>query len=398
MHDDEKLIHDLTQSVKIAQEERAKADALFLSIGEGAIATNDAAKIDRINQAALDLLGFEEDELLGKWYPNAIRAYDADGNLIATMQRPITQAFLSGTSVSRRIFVERKDGSRLPVAMTISPVLLGKKPIGAIAVFRDISEELEIDRMKSEFIAIASHQLRTPLTAIKLDAHMLQEGYVGDLTPEQRTQVKMILFSIDRMEELISTLLNITRIEAGRIAITPKPTQLERIIRLIVKELSSGAREKNIVITINSQKNLPRIVTDKLLVREVCANLLSNAIKYSPEESRITVNIHEEGDCVVFSVADTGYGIPDDAQERVFTKFYRGSNIKQKEAIGTGLGLYMIKGVVDNLKGRIWFDSNVDHGTTFYVSLPITGPLPRQGNTTIEPTVVASSSGTTAQV
>lgn len=384
----DKLVEELKENARQAEQERAKADALFVSIGDGAIATNEQGKISRVNQVALDILGFNEKDLVGSWYPTSILAREEDGKEIATIRRPITQAFITGQPVSAHSFYEKKDGSLLAVAVTVSPILLDGKPVGAIEVFRDISKEYEVDRMKSEFISLASHQLRTPLTAIKLDAYMLKEGFVGDLTPEQHRQVKMILFSIDRMEELISALLNITRIEAGRIAVTPRNTQLDGLVRTIVKELGSAAKEKNISIAVKTKSKLPRLVTDTLLVKETCANLLSNAIKYSPPDSTVTVDLYEDGDYLVFCVKDSGYGIPKSEQNRVFTKFYRGSNIKQKEAVGTGLGLYMIKGVVDNLDGKIWFDSQEGKGTTFYVSLPKLGPAEKQGSTTIEPTIV----------
>lgn len=384
----QKSIEELRENAKLAEQERAKANALFVSIGDGAIATNEQGKISRVNQVALDILGYDEKDLLHEWYPTAIQSLDEEGTRIPILQRPITQAFITGQPISAKSFYKKKDGSAVAVAVTVSPVILDGKPVGAIEVFRDNSKEFEVDRMKSEFISLASHQLRTPLTAIKLDAYMLKEGFVGELTPDQQKQVRMILFSIDRMEELISALLNITRIEAGRIAVTPRSTRLESLVRIIVKELKSAAKEKNIEVKITSKAKLPPIITDKLLVKETCANLLSNAIKYSPPGSSIAVSLYEDAEDLVFCIKDKGYGIPRSEQKRVFTKFYRGSNIKQKEAVGTGLGLYMIKGVVENLAGKIWFDSEEGKGTAFYVSLPKFGPPEKQGNTTIEPTIV----------
>lgn len=386
----EKLNKELYAIVSAAEQEKAKADALFNSIGDGALATNEQGKINRVNAAALQILGFDEADLLGQWYPKMICAEDENGNTIAPLHRPITQAFITGRAVSSRLFYKRKDGSRLPVQITVSPVLLAGKPVGAIEVFRDIRKEFEVDRMKSEFISIASHQLRTPLTAIKLDAYMLKDGFIGPLTPEQQEHVQMILFSIERMNELISTLLNITRIETGRIAVMPKPTHLDILVKSIAKELGAAAKEKGMSIDIKVEDDLPPLNTDELLVKETCANLLSNAIKYSPEKSRIKIAIYDDKEDLVFSIRDKGYGIPIAEQQRIFTKFYRGTNIRHREAIGTGLGLYMIKGVVDNLGGKIWFKSIENKGTTFFVSLPKSGPAEKIGDTTIEPTIVAA--------
>jgi PAS domain S-box-containing protein len=384
-------VEKLRATAHEAELERAKADALFASIGDGAVVTDEHGRISRVNQVALDILGYTEKELIGKWYPKTIIAEDVDGNTIPIMSRPISQSFMTGKPASDRLLYRRKDGSKIPVAITYSPVLLNGRPTGALGIFRDISKEYEVDRMKSEFISIASHQLRTPLTAIKLDSYMLQEGYMGELTPLQHQQVDMIIYSIRRMEELISTLLNITRIEAGRIAITPKPTHLLKLIKAIVKELDGMAQDKNISVDVKAPNGMPPVVTDALLVKETVANLLSNALKYSPENTSVTITVWEKDGEVIFSISDNGYGIPASEHDRIFTKFYRGSNIKQKEAIGTGLGLYMIKGVVDALDGSIWFESRENTGTTFYVSLPKGGPSERQGSTTIEPTVVKLS-------
>ncbi len=387
MRDIEKIIKQLRENAEIADQERAKADSLFLSIGDGAISTDQQGKISRVNQAALTLLGCKESDLLGKWYPRVLIAEDEDGNPIPTMLRPITRALLSGKSVADHLFFVKKDGTKLAAAVNVSPIILDGKPIGTIEVFRNIEHELEVDRMKSEFIAIASHQLRTPLTAIKLDSEMLRDGYFGDITDEQKEHLHMILYSIARMEELISTLLNITRIEAGRIAVKPRPVQLKKLVERMLKELQGEAKEKQIEVSLKCSDDLPVISTDALLVKETCANLITNAIKYTPPKGTIAVSLYPEEDDVVIRVSDSGYGIPKSEQERIFTKFYRGSNVRPMEAIGTGLGLYMIKGVVDNLAGNIWFDSQENKGTTFYVSLPKAGPPKKAGVTTIEPTL-----------
>lgn len=353
-----------------AAQEKAQADALFNSIGEGAVATDEFGKIVRINPIALQTLGFEASEVLNKWMPKKLVAFDEAGQPLNLIDRPITKAFLTGQSVTEKIYYQRKDGSKVPVAVTVSPIVLNKRPIGAIEVFRDITLENEIDRMKSEFISLASHQLRTPLSAIKTYAHMLLDGYMGDISPSQRRALITIVTASNRMNELISTLLNITRIESGSIAVSPKMINLKRVAEEIVHELEHSAHSKTIRLELRVNAASPTIKTDSLIVKEIITNLVTNAIKYTPEAGNVTLAIDSKDNEILISVSDTGFGIPSFSHDQIFTKFFRAPNVLKRETSGTGLGLYLAKRLTDRLGGRIWFESEEHRGTTFYLALP----------------------------
>src|SRR5689334_13172123 len=204
---------ELVLSERSADEQRARAEALFHSIGDGAISTDEFGRITRVNPVARHILGYKKSELIGMWFPKVIIAVTPDDRPVNLIDRPITKAFLTGRPIVEKTHYRRKNGQRIPVAVNVSPILVDGKPRGAIEVFRDISFEQEVDRMKSEFISLASHQLRTPLSAIKTYSHMLVSGYMGEVTAEQRKSLETILGAADRMNELISTLLNITRME-----------------------------------------------------------------------------------------------------------------------------------------------------------------------------------------
>ncbi len=386
MKDFSKIISELQAGNEELELARAKADALFLGIGEGAIFTDEKGMISRVNQAAFDMLGYTQEELLGKWYPKTIEVYDEKGELIRIIDRPITKAFLTGKAVTMQVFIKLKNGKLLPASVTSSPVIMDGKPIGAIQIFRDFTKEYEIDKMKSEFISIASHQLRTPLTSIMTNAHLLADGYVGRLTDEQQIFMNNITFSVDRMHELISTLLNITRIEAGKVAINPKETDLKRIVQEINNELQPQIEAKKLTLTSALNYDEP-VMTDPVLIREVFANLLSNAIKYTPQGGKIRVTLKKDKEEIVYRVKDNGYGIPEEQQDHIFTKFFRAENIVQTESVGTGLGLYMVQGIVENIGGRIWFESKEGMGSTFYFALPNTELRGKAGSTTIETTI-----------
>lgn len=357
--------------VAITEEQRAYSDAIFNSIGEGAIATDEFGRITRVNPKALEILGYKEADLLGEWFPKRIVAVNEDGTPLSLIDRPITRAFLTGNSITEKMFYRKKDGDRLPVVVTVSPILLADRPIGAIEVFRDITVEEEIDRMKSEFISLASHQLRTPLSAIKTYSHMLVDGYMGDVSVAQKKSLRTIITASNRMNELISTLLNITRIESGTITIVPKILKVERACEEVIKELGLAATEKQIDVTLTQKGHSSTTVkTDNLILKEIITNLLSNAIKYTSDGGEIRLEVQGRARDVLIAVHDNGWGIPEHAHDQVFSKFFRAQNTVKRETTGTGLGLYLVKGLLERLGGTIWFDSTEGKGTSFYITLP----------------------------
>ncbi|MBC7581294.1 PAS domain S-box protein [Aeromicrobium sp.] len=353
-----------------AAEERAKTEAVFTSIGDGAIATDEFGKITRINPAALKILGFKEKDVVGEWFPNIIVTLDDAGAPVSLIDRPITRAFLTGQTVSEKTYYRTKNGARLPVAVTVSPIIYNERPIGAIEVFRDVTVEYEIDRMKSEFISLASHQLRTPLSAIKTYTHMLMDGYMGDITPEQRRSLSTIIGASNRMNELISTLLNITRIESGSISVQPRMLSLKKLAEEAMKDLDHAATSRDITLTLAHSTSDCMVRTDSLIAKEIISNLASNAIKYTPDGGSVTLKLTNRAHSVVLGVQDTGLGIPKAAHAQIFTKFFRAPNVVKLETSGTGLGLYLVKGLADRLGGKVWFTSEEHKGSTFYISLP----------------------------
>lgn len=367
-------------------EQQAEAEALFTSIGDGAISTDKYGKITRVNPVAQSLLGLQEKNLIGEWFPKAIPALHTDGTPVNMIDRPITQAFLTGRSISEKMWYRHADGRVIPVAVTVSPIVLHGQPVGAIEVFRDITLQEEVDRMKSEFISLASHQLRTPLSAIKTYSHMLVDGYMGEINEAQKKSLKTILGASNRMNELISTLLNITRMESGTITVTPKSLRVDHLAEEVIKELSLMAADKQIALTVTlAGKGSPLVKTDQLILKEVLSNLLANGIKYTPEGGSVAVKIQPRAHDVLVMVIDTGWGIPLEDQEQIFTKFFRAANTVKRETTGTGLGLYLVKGLLDTLGGTIDFRSEEGKGTEFFFTIPKGDPKRRTARLTPEP-------------
>ena len=355
----------------VLKEKMSSLDALFNSIGDGAIATDEYGKITRVNPVALSILGFDEEELLGQWFPKRIVALNADDHPINLIDRAITKAFLTGEPAFEKIHYRRKDGKSIPVSISTSPIIWKNKPIGAVEVFRDITLEQQVDRMKSEFISLASHQLRTPLSAIKTYSHMLVDGMMGELNSKQKNSLNTIVTATNRMNELISTLLNITRIESGIIAVNPKLLNSKDIINEILPELEIMANHKGVFLQYKYKGSYSlNIKTDPLIVKEVLTNLISNAIKYTPQKGEVSLITTTRRTEIEFQIKDTGWGIPKSSQSQVFSKFFRAPNIIKKETSGTGLGLYLVKGLLDAIGGSIWFESKEGEGTVFFVTIP----------------------------
>lgn len=280
---------------------------------------------------------------------------------------------------------KRKNGEIYTAEITISPVLNNQGEIEFfIGIERDITHEKMVDLAKTEFVSLASHQLRTPLSSINWYAEMLLAGDAGQLNEGQRSFVDEIYIGNQRMVELVNSLLNVSRLELGTFAVDPEPTDIIKTAQSILNELQPSIIKKKIKITPQFDKSLPIIQADPKLLRIIFQNLLSNAVKYTPEEGAISIKINQDTKNILIEVADTGYGIPKQEQPRIFEKLFRAENVRQKDTEGTGLGLYIVKSIITQSGGKIKFKSIENKGTTFYLEIPLSGMGKKEGNKKIE--------------
>jgi PAS domain S-box-containing protein len=253
-------------------------------------------------------------------------------------------------------------------------------PTRIIGSMLDITKQKQLDRAKDEFISLVSHQLRTPLTTIRLLSEMLVGGFVGDITDEQKEHTAKITNASIRLIKLVSDILNISRAELDRIKIEPVPTDVNQLIQTYIDEQHPFAQEKGTVISFKPIK-LPMISLDPIALGQIIQNLLGNAVHYTkPTGGHVKVSFTKQSNGYILCVEDDGIGIPRASAGHIFDRFYRAPNTKKVEGEGTGLGLYLVKLITDTFGGQVWFESKADHGTTFYVQIPLTGMQAKGGD------------------
>ncbi len=371
----------LDQKVGELEEAKAKDDAIIDSIGDGMIVANSEGVILFINAVAVDLLGHTPVAITGGNI-TGLDLHDEAEQPMAAADRPAEMALTTGHKVVQIVKSLQGGGKRI-LGVTATPVMQRGRAIGTIQIIRDITKEKEVDRMKTEFISIASHQLRTPLSAIKWFSEMLLTGDAGKMDETQTDFVSNISTSTERMIELVNSLLNISRIESGRIIVDPKPTNLSELVNGIITDLKGKTEEKKQTLIVSVHKDLPLINLDPRLIGQVYLNLLTNAIKYTPEGGEISVIISRKDDMVISQVTDSGYGIPKEEQSKMFQKFFRATNIAKIETDGTGLGMYLVKSIIESSGGNIWFESEEGKGTTFWFSTPLAGMKAKAGEVSL---------------
>lgn len=389
------VMEDLGIEKSKVEKASAKEQAILHSIGEGLIAIDENGTIMLLNKSAEKLLGIKSEEVMRGVFSDFIPMENEKGDYIPREKRPINMTLVSGsTTTDSAYYYVRKDKTRFPVAVMVTPIILDGKVIGAIEAFRDITREREIDKAKTEFVSLASHQLRTPLTAIRWNAELLLSD--KNLNDEQRNFVQEVYKGDLRMIDLVNTLLNVSRLELGTFMVEPKPTDMVALARSVVEEQKPEVIQKAINLVENYSENIKPYQADEKLARIIMLNLLSNAIKYTPAKGSIRLQLAMmfrgqtfggktlNCDCLVLLVADSGIGIPASQKAHIFTKLFRANNAQTVQTRGTGLGLYIVKEIVEQSGGAIWFESQENKGSSFYVVLRAEGMKQKEGTRSLD--------------
>jgi|GEM_PF-3370615 len=366
----------LKRADKQIRSEIAKLQAILESVGEGLIVTDQFQKIAMINRGVSEILGWDEEKVLGESLYENFMLQTEKGEKYPTEER-LTSSIQQGKalrlSLSDSVFIANKSGKLIPVTITTTPIKLEGKLIGTVTTFENITKDAAIDKAKSEFVSLAAHQLITPLTAILWNLESVRPETLPNEASKVEDPVSMAYNQATSMAALVNQFLNVSRIELGKLSISPEPIDMTAIVSSIVAEQQVIASQKKITIKMEFDKGLPKIQLDKVLIRVVVQNLVSNALKYSNNNGKVVISVTKTKQSVLLSVKDSGIGIPLAQQPQLFTKLFRAENVLTNGSEGNGLGLYLVKSIVSLMKGEISFSSIENEGTTFTVTIPLKG-------------------------
>ncbi len=346
----------LADLLRAREEELAQRQAILESIADGVVVAGDRGNVVLVNAAAEQILGVPRQKLMGR-----------------TIKRLYTELLRAGGQAVFEWGDKLVKGNLAPVKMPDGSLL------GYVAVFRDVTRERQAEEAKSKFISTISHELRTPMTSIKGYVDLLMAGAVGKLTAQQKQFLEVVATNAERMVSLVNNLIAVSEIERGMIQIEARPVDMKGVIEEAVQAMRPQAAERQLDLTVTLPPKLCPVLGDPQLLRQIVDNLLNNALHYTPPKGRITVwtaeaNLENNDGApqryLVVNVRDTGVGIPIEEQGRIFEAFYRVENPLSVEAGGVGMGLAIVKRLVEAHGGRIWVESQPNAGSTFSFVIP----------------------------
>ena len=348
------LVYQLEKQKKLLQLEKAKTSAIIDSIPNGLLVTSRDGNIFLVNQELERILGVKSDNLLGKF------VYDIIPN-IKTVNK-------DKSDVSVFDYVSKDKKKNTTIENKSNPIIMNENIFGSVYILRDTTQEKSTERAQKEFVSLASHQLRTPITSIKWNSEIILSN--KSIDKEVLIAANDIYKESNRMEKLVNSLLNLSRIDLGKIKFNTQTINLEEYINILINTLQSEIELKNLKL----EKNIvfqDFITNDPAYIDIIIRNIVHNAIKYTSQGGVIKIDINKNLDNILIIISDTGIGIPKSQQSQIFSRLFRADNAKSFQPDGNGLGLYVVKKLIELMKGNIWFESEENKGTTFFLELPI---------------------------
>lgn len=359
-------IHALVSS------EKSKISDLVQSMSNGVLMFDRNKSVIVVNPMMKNVLELDDGNLtltrFAEIFQKASEETDEETERINVVDA-VEMTLVSG----RTIHIDKLAYKNKFFEMFITPVRDYERKIsGGAIILHDITHMTEIDRMKTEFLSVAAHQLRTPLGSMRWNMEMLLSGDAGEIPEPIKEVIQQVYDSNQRMITLVSDLLNVSRIDQGRVKDEPELTDLVEIVKAAITEIEPVAKRKSVGVDLSvGNGSLPKIMIDPKRFREVIQNLISNAVKFNQPNGRVTVSVDKEGEYMKIKVVDTGMGIPKKNQGRIFSKFFRAENAVKSETEGSGLGLFVVKSYVEGWGGKVDFESEEGKGTAFIITLPL---------------------------
>ncbi|MCA9390562.1 PAS domain S-box protein, partial [candidate division WWE3 bacterium] len=369
------MVTRLQEKQRAINAEKNKLSVIMAGIVEGVVAIDSRGNVMMLNDAAEGITGWVKSQSIGKPVKDILQIFDATQQQYFTKNYYPIESVISDvnhTDTWSEVKLVTKQGEERFVNVSINTLQVeGDKTVGCIFTIHDITKEKELQEMKIDFVSIAAHELRAPLTSVLGYMSVFLEENKDTLNDDQGQLLQRVQASAQQLRGLVENLLSISKIERGALALSFKRVDWVDMVKQLVADMEFQAKDKRIKLQYSDPTtDVPEVFVDELRVKEVLSNLISNAINYTPPNGEIEVGIYVKEGNIVTYVKDTGVGIPKDAQAKLFTKFYRVENKLDGGSKGTGLGLYISKTIVERHHGKIWVDSEVDVGTTFSFSLP----------------------------
>jgi PAS domain S-box-containing protein len=371
------LIRDQSENMdsmlRDQQIEASRMRAILEAVADGVLVTNESMGVTLLNASAARILNVQADEIVGRSMEQFAGLF---GGAARSWLRTIRNWSKNADTYQGETYAEQisLDDNKI-VSIHLAPVIWRSQLLGTVSIFRDITHEVQVDRLKSEFVANVSHELRTPLTSIKGYVEIMLMGASGAITAQQRHFLEIVKSNTERLTVLLNDLLDISRIEAGRVTLLKQQLNLREIAEDAASDIRRRSQEENkaMAVVVEAPGGIPRVCGDFDRIRQLLGNLMVNAYNYTPAGGTITITMQDCGSDVEVNVIDTGIGISEKDQERIFERFYRGDDPLVLATSGTGLGLALSKTLVEMHHGRIWFQSSglAGEGSTFSFTLPV---------------------------
>jgi len=359
------LRRERERSLRDIATEKSKLKTIIHCMGDGLLVCDREGCIVLSNPAASRMLKIPEDSLIG----NYINQCHLNSELLRTIEESLKAQDRNYISVSQELSIGEQGETYLRAHTAPVRNDLGET-IGSVTVLQDISHLKELDKMKSEFIAMVAHELRAPLAAVEQQLTVILNRMAGEVTEKQEQLLSRAKERTKGLLDLIRDLLDLSKIEAGKMIQYKEPLTLQEVIQKVVELMKTEAEQKRVDLQFIPPTQNPVIHADRNGMEGVFTNLVSNAIKYTPEGGKVQITLSEEGGFAKVTVSDTGIGIKKEDLQRIFDKFYRVKTPQTRQIVGTGLGLSIVKSIVDAHLGSISVESEEGKGTTFTVLLP----------------------------
>jgi PAS domain S-box-containing protein len=364
---------NLGNMLREQQIEASRSRAILEAVADGVVVTDDQGRITLYNLSAERILGLKSGETVGQDLDIFNDLFHRSGSLwLGTIHAWMQDA----NSYQDETFTDRFElDNGTVIAVSLAPVLWRTQFLGTVSIFRDITHEVQIDRLKSEFVANVSHELRTPMTAIKGYVEIMLMGAAGELSEQQRHFLAVVKTNTERLGVLVNDLLDISRMEMGRVILNMRALNLREIVDDVILDIRRRSQEENkpMRFVVVGEPGLPAVTGDIERVRQVISSLITNGYNYTSADGLVEVSLRAVNGEVQVHVRDNGIGIHPDDQHRIFERFYRGDDPLVLASAGTGLGLAIARTLVGMHNGRIWFASSGvrGEGSTFSFALPI---------------------------